>query len=168
MPLRNTGSALSPMNAFLIMQGIETLSLRMERHTSNALMVAEYLKDHPKVQWVSYAGLPGDPYHDLAQRYMNGKPWGILTFGVQGGYHAGVQFYDALKLFKRLVNIGDAKSLACHPASTTHRQLTPEEQRSVGVLPETMRLSVGIEHIDDIMDDLDQALSKVAQRRAAA
>ena len=156
------------MNAFLIMQGIETLSLRMERHTSNALAVAEYLKDHPKVQWVSYAGLPGDPYHDLAQRYMNGKPSGILTFGVQGGYHGGVQFYDALKLFKRLVNIGDAKSLACHPASTTHRQLTPEEQRSVGVLPETMRLSVGIEHIDDIMDDLDQALSKVAQRRAAA
>ena len=168
MPLRNTGSALSPMNAFLIMQGIETLSLRMERHTSNALAVAEYLKDHPKVQWVSYAGLPGDPYHDLAQRYMNGKPSGILTFGVQEGYHGGVQFYDALKLFKRLVNIGDAKSLACHPASTTHRQLTPEEQRSVGVLPETMRLSVGIEHIDDIMDDLDQALSKVAQRRAAA
>ena len=168
VPLRNTGSALSPMNAFLIMQGIETLSLRMERHTSNALAVAEYLKDHPKVQWVSYAGLPGDPYHDLAQRYMNGKPSGILTFGVQGGYHGGVQFYDALKLFKRLVNIGDAKSLACHPASTTHRQLTPEEQRSVGVLPETMRLSVGIEHIDDIIDDLDQALSKVAQRRAAA
>ena len=168
VPLRNTGSALSPMNAFLIMQGIETLSLRMERHTCNALAVAEYLKDHRKVQWVSYAGLPGDPYHDLAQRYMNGKPSGILTFGVQGGYHGGVQFYDALKLFKRLVNIGDAKSLACHPASTTHRQFTPEEQRSVGVLPESMRLSVGIEHIDDIIDDLDQALSQVAEHRAAA
>lgn len=160
VPLRNTGSALSPMNAFLIMQGIETLSLRMERHTANTLAVANYLQAHPKVEWVRYAGLPGDPYHELAQRYMNGKASGILTFGVQGGYDGGVQFYDSLKLFKRLVNIGDAKSLACHPASTTHRQLTPQEQQSVGVRPETMRLSVGIEHLDDIIEDLDQALSQ--------
>jgi len=162
VPLRNTGSALSPMNAFLIMQGIETLSLRMERHCANALAVAEYLQSHPKVEWVSYAGLPGDPQHALAQRYMGGKASGILTFGVNGGFDGGVAFYDALKLFKRLVNIGDAKSLACHPASTTHRQLTAEEQKSVGVLPETMRLSVGIEHIDDIIEDLDQALAKVS------
>ncbi len=161
VPLRNTGSALAPMNAFLIMQGIETLSLRMERHTSNALAVAQYLEDHPKVDWVSYAGLPGDRYHALAERYMGGKPSGILTFGVQGGFAGGVSFYDALKLFKRLVNIGDAKSLACHPASTTHRQLSEEEQKSVGVRPETMRLSVGIEHIDDIIEDLEQALHQV-------
>ncbi len=161
VPLRNTGSALSPMNAFLIMQGIETLSLRMERHCANALAVAEYLKAHPKVEWVSYAGLVDDPYHALAKRYMGGKASGILTFGVQGGFDGGVKFYDALKLFKRLVNIGDAKSLACHPASTTHRQLTSEELASVGVQPETMRLSVGIEHIDDIIEDLEQALSQV-------
>ena len=160
VPLRNTGSAISPFNAFLIMQGIETLSLRMERHCDNALAVARHLKAHPKVDWVSYAGLPGDRYHDLAQRYMGGRASGILTFGVRGGFAAGVAFYDALGLFKRLVNIGDAKSLACHPASTTHRQLTEEEQQSVGVTPEMIRLSIGIEHIDDIMADLDQALDK--------
>ena len=161
VPLRNTGSAISPFNAFLVMQGIETLSLRMERHCANALAAAEHLRDHPKVAWVSYAGLRGDRYYDLAARYMGGKASGILTFGVQGGFDAGVKFYDALKLFKRLVNIGDAKSLACHPASTTHRQLTEAEQASVGVTPEMIRLSVGIEHIDDIMEDLDQALAGV-------
>ena len=161
VPLRNTGSAISPFNAFLVMQGIETLNLRMERHCDNALAAAQYLKDHPKVEWVSYAGLPGDRYHDLAQRYMGGRAAGILTFGVQGGFEAGVKFYDALKLFKRLVNIGDAKSLACHPASTTHRQLTETEQASVGVTPEMIRLSIGIEHIDDIVEDLDQALAAV-------
>ncbi len=158
VPLRNTGSAISPFNAFQIMQGIETLNLRMERHCENALAVAKHLQGHPKVEWVQYAGLPGDRYHDLAVRYLGGRASGILTFGVTGGFEAGVRFYDALQLFKRLVNIGDAKSLACHPASTTHRQLTEEEQLSVGVRPETIRLSVGIEHIDDIVEDLDQAL----------
>lgn len=161
VPLRNTGSAISPFNAFLLMQGIETLSLRMDKHCENALAVAEHLQEHPKVEWVSYAGLKGDKYYDLAQQYMAGKASGILTFGVTGGFDAGVKFYDALKMFKRLVNIGDAKSLACHPASTTHRQLTEEEQISVGVSPEMIRLSVGIEHIDDIIEDLDQALSNV-------
>ena len=161
VPLRNTGSAISPFNAFLLMQGMETLSLRMERHCDNALVVAKHLRDHAKVEWVSYAGLPEDRYHDLAQRYMGGKASGILTFGVKGGFDAGVKFYDALGLFKRLVNIGDAKSLACHPASTTHRQLTEAEQASVGVKPETIRLSIGIEHIDDILADLEQALAKV-------
>ena len=160
VPLRNTGSAISPFNAFLIMQGIETLNLRMQKHCENALAVAKHLQGHAKVDWVSYAGLPGDRYHDLAQRYMGGQASGILTFGVQGGFDAGVKFYDALKLFKRLVNIGDAKSLACHPASTTHRQLTEEEQASVGVSAEMIRLSVGIEHIDDIVEDLDQALAQ--------
>ena len=158
VPLRNTGSAISPFNAFQIMQGIETLGLRMERHCENALAVAKHLRDHPRVEWVNYAGLPGDRYHELALRYLNGSASGILTFGVKGGYDAGVRFYDALGLFKRLVNIGDAKSLACHPASTTHRQLTEEEQRSVGVRPEAIRLSIGIEHIADIIEDLDQAL----------
>ena len=161
VPLRNTGSALSPMNAFLLLQGIETLPLRMERHCDNALAVAQFLASHTKVDWVRYAGLPGDPYHGLAQRYMGGRASGILTFGIKGGFDAGVKFYDALGLFKRLVNIGDAKSLACHPASTTHRQLTEEEQRKVGVSPETIRLSVGIEAIDDIIADLDQALGRV-------
>ncbi len=159
VPLRNTGSAISPFNAFQIMQGIETLGLRMERHCENALAVAEHLRDHPRVAWVHYAGLPGDRYHDLAVKYLNGTASGILTFGVEGGYEAGVRFYDALGLFKRLVNIGDAKSLACHPASTTHRQLTEEEQLHVGVRPEAIRLSVGIEHISDILEDLDQALA---------
>jgi len=159
VPLRNTGSALSAFNAFQLLQGIETLALRMERHCQNAQAVAEHLQQHPAVDWVSFAGLPGDQYHELAQRYMNGRASSILTFGVKGGFSAGVKFYDALKLFKRLVNIGDAKSLACHPASTTHRQLTEEEQRRVGVAPEAIRLSVGIEAIEDILEDLDQALA---------
>ena len=161
VPLRNTGSALPAMNAFLILQGVETLPLRMERHCDNALAVARHLSDHAAVEWVTYAGLPDDPYHELAQKYMGGRASGILSFGVKGGFDGGVQFYDALKLFKRLVNIGDAKSLACHPASTTHRQLTEAEQASVGVKPEGIRLSVGIEAIDDIIEDLDQALAAI-------
>ncbi|EKO3835146.1 O-acetylhomoserine aminocarboxypropyltransferase/cysteine synthase [Vibrio harveyi] len=159
VPLRNTGSALSPMNAFMLMQGLETLSLRMERHTENALKVAEYLSQHEKVSWVSYAGLPTSEFYPLAEKYMQGKPSAILSFGLKDGYEAGVCFYDALKIFKRLVNIGDAKSLACHPASTTHRQLSEAEQKQAGVSPEMIRLSVGIEHIDDILVDLEQALN---------
>ena len=159
VPLRNTGSALSPMNAFMLMQGLETLSLRMERHTENALKVAEYLSQHDKVSWVSYAGLPDSEFYPLAEKYMQGKPSAILSFGLKDGYQAGVRFYDALKIFKRLVNIGDAKSLACHPASTTHRQLSEAEQKQAGVSPEMIRLSVGIEHIDDILADLEQALN---------
>ncbi|WP_226051442.1 O-acetylhomoserine aminocarboxypropyltransferase/cysteine synthase family protein [Dickeya chrysanthemi] len=159
VPLRNTGSALSPMNAFLLLQGLETLALRMERHVENALKVAEYLRAHPKVEWVSYAGLPDHPHYALAQKYMKGMPSAILSFGLKDGYEAGVRFYDALRIFKRLVNIGDAKSLACHPASTTHRQMTPEEQAKAGVKPEMIRLSVGIEAIEDLLDDLEQALN---------
>ena len=159
VPLRNTGAAISPMNAFLILQGIETLPLRMERHCENALKVANFLKQHPKVAWVSFGGLSDSPYHALAEKYCGGVPASLLTFGVQGGFSAGERFYDALKLFKRLVNIGDAKSLACHPASTTHRQMSEEEQAKAGVKPEMIRLCVGIEHIDDILADLDQALA---------
>ncbi|WP_414931981.1 O-acetylhomoserine aminocarboxypropyltransferase/cysteine synthase family protein [Vibrio europaeus] len=159
VPLRNTGAALSPMNAFMLMQGLETLSLRMERHTENAMKVAEYLQQHEKVSWVSYAGLPSSEFFPLAEKYMKGKPSAILSFGLKDGYDAGVRFYDALQIFKRLVNIGDAKSLACHPASTTHRQLSEAEQKQAGVSPEMIRLSVGIEHIDDILADLEQALS---------
>ncbi|PML81009.1 O-acetylhomoserine aminocarboxypropyltransferase/cysteine synthase family protein [Enterovibrio norvegicus] len=159
VPLRNTGAALSPMNAFMLMQGLETLSLRMERHVENALKVAEYLQGHEKVSWVSYAGLPDSEHHALAQKYMKGQPSAILSFGMKDGYEAGVRFYDALALFKRLVNIGDAKSLACHPASTTHRQMSEDEQAQAGVSPEMIRLSVGIEHIDDILADLEQALN---------
>ncbi|MFW9764881.1 O-acetylhomoserine aminocarboxypropyltransferase/cysteine synthase [Vibrio parahaemolyticus] len=159
VPLRNTGSALSPMNAFMLMQGLETLPLRMERHTDNALKVAEFLEQHDKVSWVSYAGLPSSAHFNLAEKYMKGKPSAILSFGLKDGYEAGVRFYDALKIFKRLVNIGDAKSLACHPASTTHRQLSEAEQKQAGVSPEMIRLSVGIEHIDDILADLEQALN---------
>ncbi|MGU3814443.1 O-acetylhomoserine aminocarboxypropyltransferase/cysteine synthase family protein [Vibrio diabolicus] len=159
VPLRNTGSALSPMNAFMLMQGLETLPLRMERHTENTLKVAEFLEQHDKVSWVSYAGLPSSEHFHLAEKYMKGKPSAILSFGLKDGYDAGVRFYDALKIFKRLVNIGDAKSLACHPASTTHRQLSEAEQKQAGVSPEMIRLSVGIEHIDDILADLEQALN---------
>ncbi len=159
VPLRNTGSCISPLNAFLILQGIETLALRMERHCQNAMAVANYLSKHPKVAWVHYAGLPDSPYHALAQKYTNGKPSALLTFGIKGGFEAGVKFYDALQLFKRLVNIGDAKSLAAHPASTTHRQLSADELASAGVTSDMIRLCVGIEHIDDIIADLEQALA---------
>ena len=158
VPLRNTGSALSPFNAFLLLQGLETLPLRMERHVDNAMAVAKHLKSHSQVEWLHYAGLPDSKYYDLAQKYTNGRPSALLSFGVKGGYDAGVKFYDALKLFRRLVNIGDAKSLAAHPASTTHRQLTESEQADAGVTPDMIRLCIGIEHIDDIVADLDQAL----------
>ncbi|PWQ95389.1 O-acetylhomoserine aminocarboxypropyltransferase/cysteine synthase family protein [Leucothrix pacifica] len=161
VPLRNTGAALSPMSAFMLLQGIETLPLRMERHCDNALAVATFLKNHDEVEWVNYAGLEGDKYYDLAQKYLDGKPSSLLTFGIKGGYEAGVRFYDSLKLVKRLVNIGDTKTLACHPASTTHRQMSEEEQKSAGVSPEMLRLCVGIEHIDDIIADLTQAFEAV-------
>lgn len=157
-PLRGTGAALSPFNAFLILQGLETLALRMDRHTENAQKVAEYLQNHPQVEWVKYAGLKDNPEHELAVRYLSGKPAGILSFGIKGGAEAGAKFIDALQLIVRLVNIGDAKSLACHPASTTHRQLNDEELERAGVSRDLIRLSIGIEHIDDILADLKQAL----------
>ncbi|WP_292033506.1 MULTISPECIES: O-acetylhomoserine aminocarboxypropyltransferase/cysteine synthase family protein [unclassified Brevundimonas] len=159
--LRNTGAAISPFNSFLILQGLETLALRMDRHVDNALAVANYLKTHPKVKWVNYAGLPDHPGHALIQKYFGGKASGLLTFGVEGGREAGGRFQDAVKLFTRLVNIGDAKSLVCHPASTTHRQLSPDELKKAGVTEDTVRLSVGIEHIDDLIADLEQALAAV-------
>lgn len=157
---RNTGSTLSPFNGFLLLQGIETLALRIERHVANARKVAEYLRDHQNVEWVNYAGFRDNPLYAMAQRYLGPHRCSLLTFGVKGGFAAGTKCFNDLKLFKRMVNLGDAKSLACHPASTTHRQLTPEEQQKVGVTPEMIRLSVGIEHIDDIIDDLKQALDK--------
>ncbi|MGE6824432.1 bifunctional O-acetylhomoserine aminocarboxypropyltransferase/cysteine synthase [Pseudomonas soli] len=158
VPLRNTGAALSPFNAFLILQGLETLALRMERHTENAFKVARFLQEHDQVAWVKYAGLPDHPEHALAQRYTSGKPASILSFGIKGGQAAGARFIDALQLVVRLVNIGDAKSLACHPASTTHRQLNDEELEKAGVPRDMVRLSIGIEHSDDIITDLAQAL----------
>lgn len=162
VPLRNTGSALAPHSAFLIMQGLETLGLRMERHCENALKVAQYLQAHPKINWVNYAALPDSPYHSLCQKITNGQASGILSFGIKGGKAAGAQFIDALQMILRLVNIGDAKSLACHPASTTHRQLNEEELARAGAPEDLVRISVGIEHIDDILADIDQALDKVS------
>ena len=159
--LRTTGAVLSPLSAFLLLQGIETVALRVERHVENARRVAEFLRADPRVEWVNYVGFPDSPYHALTQKYLGGKACSLLTFGARGGYAGAVRFYDALKLVKRLVNLGDAKSLSCHPASTTHRQMTPEEQRRAGVLPEMIRLSIGIEHADDIIADLDQALDMV-------
>ena len=155
---RTSGAVLSPLSAFLLLQGIETVPLRMVRHVANGKRVAEFLSSHRKVAWVIYAGFPQSPYYMLAQKYLGGHGASLMTFGVKGGFEAGKKFYDALKLIKRLVNIGDAKSLACHPASTTHRQMSVDEQARAGVTPETMRLSVGIEHIDDIIADLEQAL----------
>ena len=160
VPLRNTGSALSPMNAFLILQGMQTLPLRMQRHCENALAVANYLKNHAKVDWVNFAGLPESPYYELAKKYTNGRPSALLTFGIKGGYEAGVRFYDALEMFLRLVNIGDVKSLAAHPASTTHRQMEGAELEAAGVTPDMIRLCIGIEDIEDIIADLEQALAK--------
>jgi O-acetylhomoserine (thiol)-lyase len=159
---RTTGAVISPMSAFLLLQGIETVALRVERHVENGRRVADFLRGHRRVDWVNYAGFPDSPYFGLTKRYLNGRATSLMTFGVAGGYTAGKKFYDALKLFKRLVNIGDAKSLACHPASTTHRQMSPDERLKAGVRPETIRLSVGIEHIDDIIEDLDQALNAVS------
>lgn len=157
-PLRNTGAALSPFNSFLILQGLETLALRMERHTENALRVAQYLQQHPQVAWVKYAGLADSPEHALAKKYVQGTPASIMSFGIKGGAEAGAKFIDALKLIVRLVNIGDAKSLACHPATTTHRQLNEAELARAGVSQDMIRLSVGIEHIDDILADISAAL----------
>src|SRR6202163_2193024 len=155
---RTTGAVLATLSAFLLLQGIETVALRVERHVDNARRVAEFLRGDSRVDWVNYAGFADSPYHALARKYLGGRACSLLTFGVCGGFAAGQKFYDALALFKRLVNMGDAKSLACHPASTTHRQMSAEEQRKAGVKPEMIRLSVGIEHVDDIIGDLDQAL----------
>jgi O-acetylhomoserine (thiol)-lyase len=157
---RTMGSVLSPFNAFLLLQGIETAALRMERHVENARKVAEFLRHDPRVAWVNYAGFPDSPYHALVQKYLGGNASSLFTFGIKGGLDAGKAFYDALTLITRLVNIGDAKSLACHPASTTHRQMSPDQQRLAGVLPETIRLSIGIEHVSDIIEDIDQALAR--------
>jgi len=160
VPLRNTGAALSPHSAFLFLMGLETLGLRMERHCENALTVAEFLRSHPKVDWVNYAALSDSKYHEIAQRITKGKASGIVSFGIKGGSDAGGRFIDALQMILRLVNIGDAKSLACHPASTTHRQLGPEELAKAGVSEDLVRLSIGIEHVDDIIADIKQALDK--------
>ncbi|MCB1697126.1 MAG: aminotransferase class I/II-fold pyridoxal phosphate-dependent enzyme, partial [Halioglobus sp.] len=158
VPLRNTGAALSAHSAFLIMQGLETLSLRMERHCKNAKKVAKYLSKHSRVRWVNYAGLKDSPHRENCKKFCGGKAAGILSFGIDGGSEAGGRFIDALQLILRLVNIGDAKSLACHPASTTHRQLSADELASAGVSEDMVRLSIGIEHIDDILADIEQAL----------
>lgn len=158
IPLRNMGAALSPFNSFLVLQGIESLPLRMERHCENAQKVAEFLQGHDQVSWVQFAGLEDHPHHDRVQRYMGGQASSILSFGIKGGAEAGGRFIDALNLIVRLVNIGDAKSLACHPATTTHRQLDEASMKAAGVSPDMVRLSIGIEHIDDILEDLDQAL----------
>jgi O-acetylhomoserine (thiol)-lyase len=162
---RTTGAVLAPMSAFLLLQGIETVALRVERHVENGRKVAEFLRADPRVEWVNYAGFADSPFYGLTQKYFGGRASSLFTFGVKGGLAAGKSFYDALKLVKRLVNIGDAKSLCCHPASTTHRQMTPDQQLSAGVRPETIRLSVGIEHVSDIIEDLDQALSAAAAGR---
>jgi O-acetylhomoserine (thiol)-lyase len=160
VPLRNMGSAISPMNSFLILQGIESLAVRMDRHCENALAVAQYLEKHDLVTWVNYAGLSTHTDHKLAKKYFGGRASGILSFGIKGGIEAGTKFIDALQLIVRLVNIGDAKSLACHPATTTHRQLSKDEQAAAGVSEDLVRLSIGIEHIDDILEDIEQALDK--------
>ena len=165
---RATGAVLSPFNAFLLLQGIETLHVRLDRHIENARRVAEYLRDDPRVAWVNYAGFPDNPYFALNKKYLGGRTCALMTFGIRGGYQAGTRFYDALKLIKRLVNLGDAKTLACHPASTTHRQMSVEEQHKAGIEPETIRLSIGIEHIDDIIADLDQALDVAVSEQALA
>ena len=166
--LRTGGAVLSPLSAFLLLQGIETVALRVERHVENGRKVAEFLRGDPRVEWVKYAGFPDSPYYALAQKYLAGRACSLISVGIQGGYAAAVRFHDALKLVTRLVNLGDAKSLDCHPASTTHRQMSPEEQRNAGVLPEMIRLSVGIEHIDDILEDLDQALAAAAASGSTA
>jgi O-acetylhomoserine (thiol)-lyase len=161
VPLRNTGAALAPHSAFLLLQGLETLGLRMERHCENAMKVAQHLQHHPKVAWVSYAALADSAYNPVCKKITSGQASGILSFGIKGGKQAGAQFIDALQMILRLVNIGDAKSLACHPATTTHRQLGPKELATAGVTEDLVRISVGIEHIDDIVADIDQALDKV-------
>jgi len=159
---RCTGAVLSPLSAFLLLQGIETVALRVERHVENARKVAEFFRDDPRVDWVKYAGFPESQYYPLAQKYLDGRACSLMSVGIKGGLPAAIKFHDALKLVTRLVNLGDAKSLACHPASTTHRQMSAAEQVRAGVLPEMIRLSIGIEHIDDILDDFDQALAAAA------
>lgn len=159
---RTMGAALAPFSAFLLLQGVETLPLRIERHVENGRKVADFLRGDSRVKWVNYTGHPESPYHRLAEKYLGGRSCSLLTFGVEGGFEGACRFYDDLNLIKRLVNLGDAKSLACHPASTTHRQMSAEEQRTAGVTPEMIRLSVGIEHVDDIIADLDHALSKAS------
>jgi len=159
--LRDLGPALSPFNAFLILTGIETLGLRMQRHSENALKVAEYLAAHPKVEWVSYPGLASDRYHALAKQYLPKGAGAVFTFGLKGGYEAGVKLVSNVELFSHLANIGDTRSLIIHPASTTHRQLTDEAKVVAGAGPEVVRLSVGIEDVADIIGDLEQALAKV-------
>jgi O-acetylhomoserine (thiol)-lyase len=165
---RTMGAVLSPMSAFLILQGIETVALRMERHVENAREVAHFLRGHPGIDWVDYVGFADSPYHELARKYLNGRAPSLLTFGVKGGLDAAKAFYDALKLVKRLVNIGDTRTLCCHPASTTHRQMTPDEQRRAGVSVETIRLSVGLEHAQDIIEDLGNALGAAARHAGVA
>jgi O-acetylhomoserine (thiol)-lyase len=157
--LRNTGATLSPFGAFLLLQGLETMAVRLDRHEANARAIAAYLDADPRVEWVSFAGFPDHPHHDLVERYLNGRVPSIITFGAVGGYEAGLAFFDSLQLFKRLLNLGDAKSLAIHPASTTHRQLTDAELIAAGIRPETIRLSIGLEHVDDLIADIDQALT---------
>ncbi len=161
---RTMGAVLSPLSAFLLLQGIETVAVRIDRHVENAGKVAEFLRHDPRVEWINYAGFPESPYYSLGQKYLGGRTCSLMTFGIRGGFPAGTAFYDALKLIKRLVNLGDAKSLACHPASTTHRQMSPAEQKNAGVTPEMIRLSIGIEHSDDIIADIDQALGIAAAR----
>ena len=165
---RTLGAVLSPLNAFLLLQGIESVALRMERHVENARKVAQFLRDDSRVEWVNYAGFETSPWFQLTQKYLAGRACSLLTFGIRGGLRAGSRFYNALGLIKRVVNLGDSKSLACHPASTTHRQMTPAQQEKAGVRPEMIRLSIGIEHIDDILGDLDQALTSAAQTRGVA
>jgi len=147
------------MSAFQLLQGVETVSLRVDRHVENAARVARFLRDDSRVEWINYAGFRDNPYYELTQKYLGGRACSLITFGIRGGLEAGKRFYNALNLVKRVVNLGDAKTLACHPASTTHRQMSPEEQRKAGVFPEMIRMSIGIEHVDDIIDDLDQALA---------
>lgn len=165
---RTTGAVLSPLSAFLLLQGIETVSLRVDRHVENARRVADFLRDHPHVTWVNYVGFPDNPYHALARKYLGGRACSLMTIGISGGFEGACKFYNALRLVTRLVNLGDAKSLACHPASTTHRQMSKEEQRTAGVEPEAIRLSIGIEHVDDIIADLDQALRHASGREQSS
>jgi O-acetylhomoserine (thiol)-lyase len=165
---RTTGSVLSPLSAFLLLQGIETVALRVDRHVENGRRVADFLRGDPRVEWVNYTGFADNACYGLARKYLGGRACSLMTFGVTGGFEAGKRFYDGLNMIKRLVNLGDAKSLACHPASTTHRQMGADEQRKAGVTPEMIRLSVGIEHIDDIIADLDQALSVIESARRGA
>ena len=162
---RAMGSVLAPLSAFLLLQGIETVAIRIDRHVENARRTAEFLRADPRVEWVNYVGFADNPYHALAQKYLGGRACSLMTFGIRGGFDAATRFYDALQLFRRLVNLGDAKSLACHPASTTHRQMSPEEQQLAGVTPAMIRLSIGIEHADDIIADLEQALSAAVGKR---